>query len=248
MRNVKLTIEYDGRNFGGWQIQKNARTVQQVLREAIFKTTGEEVLVHGSGRTDSGVNARGQVASFLTENTLDAVTLQRAINSNLPQDVVVLSAEDVPENFHARYAATGKTYVYTIHNSETRTALDRRHQLFIPYALDLEKMRAAAKLFVGKHDFAAFGTNLDPEANTVRRIFSFEITRSGPTITMSVTGNGFIRNMVRSLVGTLIDVGRGKLSVADIEPIMLSRNRDLAGPTAPPCGLCLLKVFYDPIV
>ncbi|MFH1731334.1 MAG: tRNA pseudouridine(38-40) synthase TruA [Planctomycetota bacterium] len=243
-RNVKLTIEYDGTNYAGWQVQPNGTGVQEVVQDAIARITGETaVKLIGSGRTDAGVHAAGQAANFMTDSNIPAGDLVHAINSKLPDDVAIVGAEDVPADFHARYSAKSKTYRYSILNRAVRGPLERSRCHFVRKKLDVAAMREAAKSFVGEHDFAAFQSKPDGKSS-VRRITKLDIEANGEKIDISVAANGFLYNMVRAIAGTLIEVGLGARPPGSITELIGSRDRAAAGPTAPAHGLCLMKVEY----
>jgi len=244
MRNIKLTLEYDGSAYAGWQVQPNGTAVQQVVQEAIAAVTGElDVTLTGSGRTDAGVHAAGQVANFKTDTTIPAADLVHAINANLPADVAVLEARDVADDFHARYSAKSKTYRYTVLNCAVRRPLERARSYLVRRPLDAAAMRAAATHLVGEHDFAAFESKQDgtPSVRTVTRL---DVEVDGPRIAFVISANGFVYNMVRAIAGTLIEVGLGKRPPDSVAEVLASRDRSAAGPTAPPQGLCLMEVVY----
>jgi tRNA pseudouridine38-40 synthase len=243
MRNIKLTIEYEGTRYRGWQAQAGGQTIQQILTQAIEAVVRKPIKLYGSGRTDAGVHAIGQVAHFNTDTTIPADKLVHAINAHLPADIGVNSAEDVPEDFHARYSAKQKTYRYTILQQAVRPVLERRFAHWVSYPLDVERMREAAAWLVGKHDFAAFESKSDKQAS-VRTVARLEIAQVGPRIEIEITADGFLYNMVRGIVGTLIEVGRGKMPPEQVKGLLETRERGLAGPTAPACGLCLVRVEY----
>jgi len=244
MRNIKLVIEYDGTNYSGWQVQPNGTGVQEVVQHAIAEITGERnVALIGSGRTDAGVHAAGQVANFKTETNIPASDLVHAINTRLPPDVAIIHAEDVPDDFHARYSATSKTYRYAILNRPVRSPLERNRTYLVRRPLDADAMRAAAAHLVGRMDFAAFQSKPDgkPSVRTVTRL---DVEAAGPRIQITISADGFLYNMVRAIVGTLVEVGLGKRGTDSIPALVRSRDRSAAGPTAPPHGLCLLEVEY----
>ena len=243
-RNLKLVLTYDGTDFAGWQRQTNGLTVQQVLEEAIERVTGERAGVIGAGRTDAGVHALGQVANFHSGSRLSVAELQRALNAVLPPTVAVVEAEEVADDFHARYHATSKHYRYTIHNGPVRPVLDRNRVLHMRTRLNLTQMRLAARGLVGEHDFAAFARHAREQANTVRSIEELTIRRKGSRVLVDIIGSGFLYTMVRAIVGTLLEVGRGKLPAAAVADILEGRDRRRAGPTAPARGLCLVSVGY----
>jgi len=245
MPRLKLTLEYDGGCFLGWQVQAEGPTVQGELERALAELTGEAVRVAGSGRTDSGVHARAQVASFDTESSIPPEKFPAALNSLLPEGVSVLACEGVPADFHARYSARRKLYRYVIICRRPGLALDRERAAWVPEELDTARMIEAAGHFVGEHDFRAFATDVDDEEKgTVREVIRCDIERCGEWIEIDVEGTGFLRKMVRTIVGTLIDVGRGHTAPGDIPAIIESRDRKRAGPTAPPQGLYLVEVKY----
>ncbi len=242
-RNVKLAIQYDGTNYHGWQRQANAISIQEVMEEGIGRLVGHEVTLYGSGRTDAGVHALGQVANFRTSSTIPASQLHHAINAHLPEDIVVVRAEDVPEDFHARYWARSKTYRYRMVCRPVRPVIGARYVHWLRREPDIERMREAAVVFVGEHDFAAFATEC-PEEGTVRVVTRSELVAEGERIDYYVAANGFLYNMVRAMVGTLLEVGFRKMTAEDVARVLESRDRNLAGPTAPAKGLCLLAVEY----
>ena len=244
MKTIKLTIEYEGTNYCGWQAQVGGNTIQQIVARAIENVTGGPVKLHGSGRTDAGVHALGQVAHFQSDTTIPAENLVHAINQQLPPDIVIRDARDVPDDFHARYGAKRKTYRYTILQQPTRPVVGRRFAHWISRPLDVDRMRAGAAFLVGEHDFSAFESKSD-KSSGVRTIERLDVRSDGGRIEIEVTANGFLYNMVRGIAGTLIDVGRGALEPAGVQRILESRERSEAGPTAPACGLCLISVEYD---
>jgi len=243
-RNIKVVVEYEGTDYGGWQRQKNAMTVQQVLEEAIERIVQHKVTVLGASRTDAGVHALGQTANFHTSSAIPARRLLTAINSQLPADVVVRSLSDVEDSFHAQFHARSKTYRYTILNHRIRTALNRRCCHFVGPRLDVSAMRRAAKFLIGRHDFKAFESDADPQSNSVRTVTRASLKKTERCLVFTIEGDGFLYNMVRAIVGTLIEVGRGKVTPDGFRDILESRERTFAGPTAPAKGLCLVKVKY----
>jgi len=244
-RTIKLVIEYDGQNYAGWQAQRNGTGVQEAVEEAIFKVTAERLRIAGSGRTDAGVHALGQVASFRTESRIPAAKFAAALNAHLPEDVAVISAEEVPADFHARKSVRSKTYRYRILNRPARPALERGKVYHLVPKLDVAAMKRGAKLLVGRHDFRAFTpTAAVKPGGYEREIFALEVERRGDLVDIEVTGSGFLYNMVRCIAGTLIDVGRGRRPPEDVAAVLESRDRRRCGPTAPACGLCLVRVEY----
>ena len=244
MRNLKLTIEYNGANFSGWQKQNGKRTVQQTLEDAFLSLTGEKVTVEGSGRTDKGVHALGQVASVQTENKMPLKNFKIALNDLLPADVVIKKVERAENNFHARFSAKKKTYKYLVQIGGDRDAISHDLVAYYPYQVDVQKMKETSKLLIGTHNFKGFCSAHTNVKNFDREIFDLKILKRGKMITFFVTGNGFLYNMVRIIVGTLLDVGRGKLSIEDVKKILATGNRQYAGKTMSANGLYLQKVDY----
>lgn len=244
MRNIKLIIEFDGSAFCGWQRQPKGRTVQKEIEVAIFKATGEEVQINGSSRTDAGVHAKAMVANFFTNSTIPGDKFREAINVRLPEDVSIVKSEEVAENFHARYSSSGKTYSYTIVNRYERLSLGHQYLYHYRYNLDIDRMREACKFFIGTHDFRAFMSPGSSIKTTVRTIKDLHIESEGDHIKIFITADGFLYNMVRIIVGTLLKVGNNKLEPEAIKSIIEEGNRKRAGMCAPPNGLVLEKVFY----
>jgi tRNA pseudouridine38-40 synthase len=252
LRNIRLVIAYDGTDFHGWQRQPDGPTLQACLEDAIGSITGEPVHVWGSGRTDAGVHALNQVANFKIASPIPCKNLVKALNDHLPATVRVKEALQVPPEFHARYDVRGKTYRYRILQAPICSPFMWRFVYHYPYLLDLNRMAAAAQAFEGEHDFTSFaaseGRLEDSEgpSSMVRRIFRSRFLRRPRTslLIYEVRGSGFLHHMVRNLVGTLIEVGRGKLAPRDVVRILRSHDRTLAGPTAPAQGLCLMSVEY----
>ncbi|MGE5417882.1 MAG: tRNA pseudouridine(38-40) synthase TruA [Acidobacteriota bacterium] len=241
---VKATIEYDGTDFNGFQRQPELRTVDQTLEKAILKVTGELIRVTGAGRTDAGVHALGQVVSFDTESSVPPERFALAINSYLPEDLQVLRSEEVDTDFHPRRSAVNKTYRYRVYRERAGYSFWRRYAHLYAGDLNIEDMRSAAAIVVGEHDFRSFMASGSSVEDCVRTIFDFTIVEEQPWLTFEVTGNGFLYNMVRNLVGTLLEVGRGAMTVKQFKEVVESRNRTLAGPTAPANGLFLVEVRY----
>lgn len=241
---IRLVLEYDGSDFHGWQYQSNGRSVQQVVEEALLALLGEEVRLHGSGRTDAGVHARGMVAHFATTRSLPLAAYREGLNCHLPTDVAVREAAVVDERFHARYTARGKWYRYRLCPGAMRSPLHRRDCWQVRSPLDLAAMERAARAFIGRHDFSRFRTSGCDAVTTVREIFSVEIVQDDELVIIDVRGGGFLRNMVRIMVGTLVEIGRGKRPETDVAALLDGCDGLRAGATAPPQGLCLMEVYY----
>lgn len=245
MRNIKLTLSYDGADFNGWQTQPGLRTVQQTLEGAIAKLTGaERVRVNASGRTDAGVHAVGQVVNFYTDTQLTAAVLVRAINAHLPDDVVVSAAEDQPHAFDANRDAKRKLYRYVIHDGAVPNPFMRRYCCHSRRRLDAEVMRRALQALKGRHDFHSFETDWPNRASSVRTITHCALSRFGDWLWLDVEADGFLYNMVRSIAGTLLNVGRGYWPEDEVAKILAAEDRTRAGPTAPAQGLFLMRVTY----
>jgi tRNA pseudouridine38-40 synthase len=250
MRTIKLTLAYDGTDFSGFQRQPNARSVQAVLEDALASIEGREVTVAGAGRTDSGVHALGQVASVSLGHPIDVKDLRQALNTTLPKDVRVLSVEEAPATFNARFSARGKLYRYRIVNADVMNPIERRFAWHVPRALSVDDLRLAARDLVGQHDFAAFQSSGGNITTSVRTISSSEWTEEalpegGRLLIYETAGSGFLRHMVRTIIGTLVEVGSGRRPVASVRELLASKDRTAAGPTAPPYGLYLVRVDYD---
>lgn len=244
MRNIKLIISYDGTNYAGWQSQANAKTVQQALESALKKITGRSVRAKASGRTDSGVHARYQVVNFRTKSGLSLQRIKDALNSLLPEDILINSAEEAHADFDAQRCAASKHYRYTVTTSSFVDPFIRHFVARFSYPLDLRTMRKAAARLVGRHDFKAFQASGSIEKNTVRTIKKISIERKGDLLYIDIWADGFLYNMARTIAGTLLEIGRGKLPECRTYEILKTRSRPLAGPTAPAKGLCLMKVGY----
>ena len=246
MKNVKLIIEYDGFNYCGWQAQKNGIAVQQIIADALLTITGEKCNLNGSGRTDAKVHAKGQAANFLTNSNIPGEKFAFRLNAILPPDIVIKKSEEVDLDFHASFSAKGKKYSYLIYNSLFPSAIMRNYAYCINFKekLDLEKMRKAADMLEGTHDFRAFMGISSIKENTVRTIFSIEIIEKGEYITINFIGNGFLYNMVRILTGTLIYAAVGRIKLEEIPLIIEGKDRRKAGITAPAYGLYLEEVYY----
>jgi len=252
MRYFKLTIAYDGTDFHGWQIQTNKPTVQGEIVSVLRSITRENVQLHAAGRTDAGVHALGQVASFRTQSALSAGEFQRALNALLPPTIRIAAAEEVGPDFNARWSARGKIYRYRLYRGRVVPPTLWRYVLHYPFPLDEDAMRDAAARFVGVHDFASFAASTgseedDKERSTEREIFSTELVRSpdGQELVFTVRGRSFLRYMVRKMMGTLLDVGRGKLQPGDIDRLYELKDRSKSGPTVPPQGLCMVSVEHE---
>ncbi len=244
MRRIRLVIEYDGTAYVGWQVQPNGISVQEKLNAALLKITKEPVQVHGSGRTDSGVHARAQVGHFDTNARMPASKFAVAMNMMLPQDIRVLFSEEVSDEFHARFSAKEKTYRYTIQRGPFARVLTRNTSLHLYRNLDLSAMRHSAAMCLGEHDFRAFMSTGHDVSNTVRTITQSEWREESEYLHYTVTGNGFLYNMVRILVGTMLEIGTGRMPSDAMEKALLSCDRNDAGPTAPAHGLTLMRVRY----
>jgi len=250
MRNLKVTLSYDGADFSGWQVQPDATTVQGTLASAIGRITGEKVLPQGSGRTDAGVHALAQVMTFVTESSVPTGNFVKALNDILPASVRVLEVEEAPPEFHARHSARAKAYRYRIYRESICPPFLARYVWHFPFPLNEDAMERAARLVAGEHDFTSFAA-VDPErgredaaVSNVRKIFSSSWERLGDELVYTVRGSGFLHHMVRNLVGTFILVGKGTLHVEDVTRILEARNRSAAGATAPASGLYLVNVEY----
>ncbi len=270
-RNIRLKLAYDGTNFCGWQVQKNGPSIQAVLERAIFKLTHEQSAVFSAGRTDSGVHALGQVANFHTHSAIPAENFRPGLQAFLPYDIVILESSEVPPEFHATFKATRKQYRYLIDNSPVALPFLRGYTYPMRRRLDAAAMHDAAQLLVGKHDFRSFETDWPNKVTSVRTIHEITITRQplwrlfagsgaagilpqvtpddespgGDIICMEITADGFLYNMVRSIMGTLINVGRQKWAKDDVSRILSAQDRSVAGSTAPACGLYLVEVWYE---
>ena len=244
-RNFRLTLSYDGTRYRGWQRQGNTSdTIQAKLETLLGRLLEQDVAVHGSGRTDAGVHAAGQVASFRADTDTDCTALLKAIREYLPEDIGALSLEEAPARFHARLSAKEKTYVYRVWNSDVPCVFERRYVYIYPTPLDTDAMRRAAADLLGRHDFSAFSTGKKKGRSAERTLRSVQIERTGEELCITYTGDGFLYNMARILTGTLLEIGAGERPSDDIGRIFGSRSRAEAGFTAPAKGLCLMCVWY----
>lgn len=253
MRNLRLEIEYDGTGYKGWQIQRHRdavtpcrqfKTIQETLENTLRKILQEDVSLIGSSRTDAGVHAKAQFANFKTHSKIALTKLHEALNALLPEDIAIIKVEEVTEGFHSRFSAKSKVYQYVILNRKHRSALKRNSVYFCRYPLDLQLMRKEAKVLLGRHNFSAFCASAGKLKNQVKTIEKITINKQKDSIIITIKANGFLYNMVRNIAGTLIEIGRGSLPQNSLRGILLSKNRSLAGPTAPSRGLTLLKVNY----
>lgn len=245
MTNYKLVLSYDGSRYRGWQAQGNTdMTIQGKLQEVLSRMTGQETKVHGSGRTDAGVHALGQVANFKTEGTFGTGEIRDYLNRYLPEDIAVQSVEVVPDRFHSRLSAKEKTYRYRIWTDQVPPVFERKYVTAISEPLHLEDMKTAAEYLMGTHDFTSFCGNSRFKKSPVRTIYEICLTEKERELVIDVTGNGFLQNMMRILVGTLVEVGLGRMAPGEMEEILEGKNRELAGPTMPGQGLCLMEVVY----
>ena len=257
MKRIKLTVAYDGTNYCGWQIQPNGITIEEVLNKKLSKLTGENIIIIGASRTDSGVHAMGNVAVFDTESPIPPERFSYALNQKLPDDIVIVKSEEVPSDWHPRYQNhIVKTYEYHILNAEVPDPTKRNNMYFVSYKLDIEKMQKAASYLIGEHDFASFCNIKTNVEDTVRTIYQLEVLESecayarnghieGRELTIHIQGNGFLYNMVRIIVGTLLRVGRGFYTPERVKEILEAKDRQTAGVTAPPQGLMLMQIEYE---
>ncbi|MBU2034707.1 MAG: tRNA pseudouridine(38-40) synthase TruA [Candidatus Omnitrophota bacterium] len=243
LRNIRLIVEYDGSAYHGWQSQKNTRqTIQEIIEKVLKGILQEEVSLFGSGRTDQGVHALAQVANFKTKSKISLSRLKLGLNSLLPKDIVITGIKEVPFDFHSQRSAKSKLYRYTILNRKFPSAFHYKYAWLYHIPLNLDLMKKEAIRLVGRHDFKSFKATRKDRKSTVRTIYELKIRKSGDFIYINIRGNGFVYNMVRSIVGTLVGIGSGKLS--NIRRILLAKDRKGAGVTAPASGLCLMKVEY----
>ena len=245
MRNIKLAIEYDGTHYHGWQIQPNAVSIQETIEDRLQKITQEEIRLIAAGRTDAGVHAIEQVANFSTKSQLDINNIQRGLNSMLPPDIVIKEISEAEQDFHARYSAKSKIYRYVILNRRFPSPLHRNFSWYIPFKLNIREMKEAVQCLIGKHDFSSFKASRCNSNNPIREIYSISLDKdTRGFITFEVEANGFLKQMVRNIVGTLTDVGKEKMGAVEFEEILRAKDRKKAGITAPPQGLFLVKIKY----
>jgi len=252
IRNIRLSIEYDGTDYCGWQIQSHQvtrspgrqRSIQEVIEKTLQKVLQEKVRLIASGRTDAGVHALGQVANFKTSSQIPLEKLERALNGLLPDDISVYSLKEAPLDFHSRFSAGSKLYRYTILNRKHSSPFLKRSAYFYPFPLDVRLMQRESRRLLGRHDFSSFRASGGKARNPLRHIKQIKVAKQDYFIYIYIEADGFLYNMARNIVGTLIEIGRGKLNAGALERILNSRDRRLAGPTAPAKGLCLLKVKY----
>lgn len=245
MKRVRIVVAYDGTNYCGWQIQPNGITIEEVLNERLRKLTGEDIRIIGASRTDSGVHALGNVAVFDTESSIPPERMAYALNQRLPEDIVIVRSDEVASDWHPRYQdQVMKTYEYHICNSTVPNPIRRLYSTYVSFPMDIGRMKEGAEYLVGEHDFASFCNIKTNVEDTVRTITSLEVFKSGEEITIRVTGNGFLYNMVRIIAGTLIRVGRGFYTPERVKQILEERERTAAGVTAPPNGLVLVSIEY----
>lgn len=245
MKRVMLTVAYDGTNYCGWQVQPNGDTIEGQLNKHLSELLGEEIKVIGASRTDAGVHALCNLAVFDTNARMPAEKISYALNQRLPEDIKIQKSEEVAPDFHPRKVATRKTYEYKIYNAQFPGPTMRLYSHFTYVPMDVERMKEAAAYFVGEHDFAAVSTFKPEVESTVRTIYDLLVTKEADLITIRVTGNGFLYNMVRIIAGTLMEVGRGRMEPSTIPEILASGNREQAGPTAPACGLTLVSYEFE---
>lgn len=244
MRNIKLTIQYDGTNYSGWQSQKNSIAIQDLVARALKKLLGESIKVTGASRTDAGVHAAGQVANFKSGTKLTLLNIKEGLNRYLPNDIVVIKIQSVDMDFHSQYCAKSKLYRYTIYTNNTVTPFKRNYTVKTKFKLDLSKMRKEARALLGRHDFSSFQSTNSERQSTIRRIYRLDVVKKGRFIYFYIEADGFLYNMVRTIVGTLVNAGRGRLKEGSLKKIIKAKTRSAAGPTMPGKGLCLMKVRY----
>ncbi|MFH0827272.1 MAG: tRNA pseudouridine(38-40) synthase TruA [Candidatus Omnitrophota bacterium] len=246
MKKIKLILEYDGTRYQGWQVQREgtSKTLQETIERTLQKVLQQKIRLVASGRTDAGVHALSQVAHFQTKSDISLDKLCRALNSLLPGDISILGVEECSRRFHSRFDAKSKVYRYTILNRKSRSALQRNTAYFFPYPLNLKRMRKEAAWLLGRHDFKSFQAAAKKERGSVRTVKQIRINKRGPFILIDIEANGFLTHMARNIVGTLIDIGRGRFPSGSMREILRSKDRKQAGTCVPAKGLCLLEVKY----
>ena len=246
MRNIKLTISYDGTDFNGWQVQPRGRTVQGEIEKAIGKVFGKPHRLHAASRTDAGVHAEKQVANFKAalSSTIPASKISTALNTHLPDEIAVISAEEVSPEFHSRFDAKSKHYRYYIINGRQRNPFSEKYAWRVPYELDVSLIKKEARILLGRHDFKSFQARDKRERHSVRKMSRISVTKKNSFLMIDMEADGFLFNMVRNITGTLVDIGRGYLPEGSMRSILKKKDRTQAGPTAPPKGLFLLSVKY----
>ena len=246
MRRIRIVVAYDGTNYCGWQIQPNGITIEEILNRQISKLTGEDIRIIGASRTDSGVHALGNVAVFDTESRIPGDRFAYALNQKMPEDIVIVRSDEVQIDWHPRYQnEISKTYEYHIYNAKVRNPLKNRYSTFVSFDLDVEKMRQGAKYILGEHDFASFCSANSQAQTTVRTIYDCTVSKAGDIITIRVTGNGFLYNMVRIIAGTLVKIGGSDMPADAMKGIIAATDRAAAGPTAPAHGLTMIGLEYE---
>ena len=246
MRRIRIVVAYDGTNYCGWQIQPNGITIEEILNRQISKLTGEDIRIIGASRTDSGVHALGNVAVFDTESRIPGDRFAHALNQKMPEDIVIVRSDEVQIDWHPRYQnEISKTYEYHIYNAKVRNPLKNRYSTFVSFDLDVEKMRQGAKYILGEHDFASFCSANSQAQTTVRTIYDCTVSKAGDIITIRVTGNGFLYNMVRIIAGTLVKIGGSDMPADAMKGIIAATDRAAAGPTAPAHGLTMIGLKYE---
>lgn len=244
LRNIKLVIEYDGTNYSGWQRQNNKKTIQKTIEKVLEKVLQEKIKLIGSGRTDSGCHAKAQVANFKTNSRLKVRDIQNALNSLLPKDISIVGIKKVPLDFHSQYNVKFKSYRYTVLNSPYRRPFLERYSYFFPYKLDLKLIKEESRCLIGEYDFKSFQNSDKKEKNSIRKILDLRIRKKGNLLYFDIQANGFLKGMVRNIIGTLLEIGRGRFRRGYLKRILRQKDRRKAGPCVPAKGLCLLKVRY----
>lgn len=244
MRNIKLTIEYDGTNYHGWQIQPNAMTIQAAIQDALKKITKTQTQIVGAGRTDTRVHAAGQVANFHTRSQIPLISFQKALNATLPRDIVIVDVKEVPPDFHARFSAVSRTYRYTILNRAYPSALLRNSAYFFPEPIDVQGADTACQLLVGKQDFSSFQRSGSERINPICEIYKCRCWREGDLVCFEIEADAFLRGMVRAIVGTILKLHDKKDDLNQLQKIINAQNRSAAGTSVPPHGLSLLRIKY----